>query len=153
MIEKSPDGCFWKVIEDSKRSLRRLCRQLEQMPREELISYQQQYEKFKAIVNPLYREDYDSFAEDDWACSEDGADDFAAWVVMQGQSFFDEMFADPAQLFAQAKAFEEAGEDGTVETRWDENVDRREYRGYQRADSIATAIYRMRFGEELGDAL
>src|SRR5262249_34595446 len=85
IMEPSPDPWFWKIIDASKRSLRRLCRQLERMPKEELISYQRHYEQAKSLVNPLYREDFDSFADDDWSCSDDGADDFAAWVVMQGK--------------------------------------------------------------------
>ena len=149
-MKPSPDASFWKVIHASKRSLRRLCRQLERMPKEELVSYQRQYEQAKSLVNPLYREDFDSFADDDWSCSDDGADDFAAWVVMQGKPFFDEMLADPARLFAQARAFEESDDEAV--TQWDETVDRPEYRGYQRADYVATPIYRARFGEELGEA-
>ena len=31
---------------------------------------------------------------------------------------------------------------------WDDEVDRPEYRGYQRADYIATPIYRARLGED-----
>lgn len=146
----SPDPWFWKIISASKKSLRLLCRQLERMPKEKLISYQRQYEEAKCLVNPLYREDFETFADDDWSCSEDDADDFAAWVVMQGKPFFDEMLADPAKLFAHAKAF---GEADRVSETWDESVDRPEYRGYQRADYVATPIYRARFGEELGEAV
>lgn len=148
----SPDASFWRIIDASKRSLRRLCRQLERMPKKEIVRYQQQYDEAKSMINPLNREDIASFADDDWSCSEDGADDFAAWVVMQGKPFFDEMLADPARLLAQARAFEESDEDES-ETQWDETVDRPEYRGYQRADYVATPIYRARFGEELGEAL
>ena len=46
----------------------------------------------------------------------------------------------------------DAGDD-FPELQWDEEVDREEYRGYQRADYIATPIFASRFGEDLDDAL
>jgi hypothetical protein len=35
--------------------------------------------------------------------------------------------------------------------RWDDEVDREEYEGYQRADYIAKRIYKLRFGVDLDD--
>jgi len=139
-MEPLPDPSFWQVIDASKKSLRKLCRQLERMTKEELISYQRQYEDAKSLVNPIYREDFHSFADENWECSEDGADDFAAWVVMRGKPFFEKLLDDPPLLFAQAKAFEEADDDDLAETQWDEEVDRPEYRGYQRADYVANLL-------------
>lgn len=140
---------FWDIISSSSSSLCLLCRTLEQIPKQEVIEYQRQFEEAKSAVNPLYRADFASFVDDGTSCSDDEADDFAAWVVMQGKSFFESAVNDPVQLFAFLKSFQESDDDTT----WDEKVDRPEYRGYQRADYVAVPIYRSRFREELGEVV
>jgi hypothetical protein len=143
---------FWELLESSGRSLRALCRRLEQLPKEQLRRYRLMYDKLKGEVNPHGWEECHPYLTDQ--CSEDHADDFAAWVVMQGLAFYDEVAAHPEQIqhylgmFAQAEAERRSGRQGA----WDNEADRPEYRGYQRADYIASPIYLMRFGEELHEA-
>jgi hypothetical protein len=143
---------FWDLLESSARSLRALCRRLEELPQEQLRRYKLLYDKWKGEINPhAWEECHPYLAED---CSEDHADDFAAWVVMQGSAFYDEVAAHPELIqhylgkFARAEAERRSGQPGA----WDNEVDRPEYRGYQRPDYIPSPIYRMRFGEDLDEA-
>jgi hypothetical protein len=70
---------------------------------------------------------------------------------MQGLGFYDEVAAHPERIDDylkicwRAEAERRTGGPGW----WDNEVDRPEYRGYQRADYIATPIYRAQFGEDL----
>ncbi|HQR07656.1 MAG TPA: DUF4240 domain-containing protein [Gemmatales bacterium] len=146
------DDWFWELLESSQGSLRLLCRKIEQLPRQRVIDYHRLYEEAKSSVNPLCREDDVTSPDDD--CSEDGADDFAAWVVMQGKSLYERAVHDPLHLALLLKSFQEheAGKGALAfGIAWDNNVDRKEYGGYQRADYIAAPIYRTRFGEELAE--
>src|SRR5262245_24606750 len=112
------------------------------MPKKDIVRYQRQYEKAKALVNPLWRADFASFIRDHEDCSDDTADDFAAWVVMQGRVFFEKVVADPGRLAACLAKFQKSEEaEGESVSQWDEDADRPEYEGYQRADYVATPIY------------
>lgn len=139
---------FWKLLESSGRSLNTLCRQLEQLPADQLRQYRDEYDEAKSYVNPCYWDECYPYLRRD--CSEDHGDDFAAWVVMQGRAFYEEVRSYPEAIegyldrFAEAEAGRRAGKPGW----WDESVDRPEYRGSQRADFIASQILRERFGEE-----
>ena len=86
-------------------------------------------------------------------CSEDHADDFAVWVVMQGVEFYGEVASHPERIHQYLEMFDEceAGR-GHTELRWVESVDRDDYLGCQRADFIASAIYRSRFGGSILEA-
>jgi hypothetical protein len=142
---------FWELLESSGRNLRTLCRKLEALPRERLLEYRENYDAAKECINPCYADEYLAHLAD---CSEDHADDFAAWAVSQGREFYAQVRAQPARIGEFFEMFEacEAGE-GFPGLRWDEEVDRKEYKGYQRADYIADPIFESRFGEELEDAL
>lgn len=138
---------FWELLESSNSSLRSLCRKLEQLPKEQLRAYRLQYDEAKEFVNPCYCEEFGPHITDD--CSEDHCDDFSAWVVMQGRRFYEQVRADPASIQRYLDLFDEVERKLEGSLRWDQSVDREEYRGYQRADYIATPIYKLRFGEDL----
>jgi hypothetical protein len=142
---------FWELLESSNRSLRALCRKLEELPQELLLRYHLEYEEAKEYVNPCFREEYYPYLRD--GCSEDHGDDFSAWVVMQGKEFFENVLAHPEDAQKYLDEFSEHEmRRANPELRWDEEVDREEFRGYQRADCIAAPIYQIRFGEDLDDA-
>lgn len=142
---------FWEVLESSNRSLRTLCRQLEQASKAQLCRYKIDFDDAKACVNPCFWDECLEYLSDD--CSEDHGDDFAAWVVMQGRAFFERVVAQPEDIDEYLEMFSAAdAETGDPETLWDLEVDRDEYRGYQRADYIAEPIYLARFGQDLHDA-
>ncbi len=143
---------FWTLLESSGRSLQALCRKLEQLPKEQIRRYQLEYDKRKGYVNPHAWEECHPHLTEDW--SEDAADDFAAWVVMQGLDFYEEVAADPDRIDDYIKMYWRSEVERRVGPggRWDTEVDRPEYRGYQRPDYIATPIYKMRFDEELHEA-
>ena len=88
----------------------------------------------------------------DGGCSEDYGDDFAAWIVMQGQAPFDDLRSDPSRIQNLLDTFGGVESHEQPELAWDNRIDRDEYRGYQRADYIVTPIYELRFGEDLHDA-
>ena len=142
---------FWELLGSCGRSLRALSRKLEQFSRRDLCRYLVAYDNRKGEVNP---HDWDAchpyLAE---PCSEDHADDFAAWVVMQGVEFYGEVASHPERIQQYLEMFDECESgQGHAELRWDESVDRDEYRGSQRADFIASAIYRSRFGGSILEA-
>jgi hypothetical protein len=144
-------GSFWDVIGSSARNLRTLSRKLERFSKLDLCRYRVAYDNWKSQVNPHYWEECHPYLAE--ACSEDHSDDFAAWVVMQGVEFYDEVATHPERVQQYLEMFSdcEAGL-GQGELRWDQEVDRDDYRGSQRADFIASAIYRSRFGGSILDA-
>jgi hypothetical protein len=105
-----------------------------------------------ARVNPHYWEECQPY--DTKGYSEDSSEDFAVWVVMQGHEFYQDVLAHPENIDAYIDMYERA----EVERRegnsrwWNNEVDKAEYRGYQRADYIASPIYKARFAEDLHEA-
>jgi uncharacterized protein DUF4240 len=142
---------FWDLLESSGRSLRSLCRKLEGLPKEELRRYRLEYDEAKSQVDPCSWDACQPFLSR--GCSEDHGDDFAAWVVMQGREFFGRVRSHPQDVQRHLEMFGEVEmRRGPADLRWDNEVDREEYRGCQRADYIASPIYRARFGEDLCEA-
>jgi hypothetical protein len=141
---------FWDLIESSGRSLRTLAGKLEQLPNEQLRQYRLQYDEAKDWVSPHSAEEFWPYVTD---CSEDRADDFAAWVVGRGREFFDRVRSNPEAVQQHLDVFEvvRMGR-GAAGAEWDIAVDRDDYRGYQRPDAIVISIYETRFGEDLLDA-
>lgn len=109
------------------------------------------YDSKKDEVNPHYWEG--SHLNLTEPCSEDHCDDFAAWVVMQGAEFHSDVAAHPERIQQYSDMFSdcESGQ-SYAELRWDEDVDRNEYRGCQRADYIASAIFRSQHGGDILEA-
>jgi hypothetical protein len=149
--DPAPSPWFWEILESSHRSLRSLCGRLEQLSRHELQRYHLEYEAAKDQVNPCY---WDECAEHLLTeCSEDHGDDFAAWVVMQGREFYEQVSAHPEEVHQHLDLFSEVDRDQNQHALgWDEEVGREEYRGYQRADYVVAAVYRLRFGRDLDAA-
>jgi hypothetical protein len=150
MLDETVLPWFWELLAAAGRNLRALCRQLEHLSQERLKQYRAAFEDAKGTVDPYH----------DWeACvpyiskwpSEEDADDFSAWVVMQGQEFYQQVRNSPEKVQLYLDLFHEVEMKKHPEMTWDTSVDREEYRGYQRADYIATPIYKTRFGEELPD--
>jgi Protein of unknown function (DUF4240) len=135
---------FWDLIEASGRKLRTLSRNLELFSKFDLCRYLVTYDQWKREVNPHYWEACRPHLTEE--CSEDHSDDFAAWIVMQGMEFYDAVASHPERIQEYLAMFSdcESGR-GQANLRWDNTVDRDDYRGYQRADYIASAIYRSRF--------
>jgi hypothetical protein len=138
---------LWELLESSKRNLKALCRLLEQLPKDRLERYRDEYEEAKSQINPCYWDDCHPHLGR--SCSEDHGDDFAAWVVMHGEPFFEAVRAHPEEIEAYLDRFDEA----EIKTRsgkggWDNEVDLPEYQGWVRADYIASRIYTERFGKK-----
>jgi hypothetical protein len=124
------------------------------LPKEQLLSYRYQYEEAKGYIDVGQVKQYWPYMKDHSLYSEDGSDDFAAWVVMQGREFYERVRTQPAliQRFLDLQEAYEIGE-GDPAYSWDDSVDKKEYEGSQRADYIASPIYQMRFGGPLYDDL
>ncbi len=136
-------GWFWTMLESSDRSLKALCRQLEQSTPDQLRQYCEEYSEAKDCVDPCaWVECHPHLSKE---CSEDHGDDFAAWVVMQGRAFFEQVLSHPEAIAKYMDRFERSERDQTDSSRWDESVDRVEYVGSQRADYIASCILRERY--------
>jgi hypothetical protein len=145
---------FWDLLESSSRSLKSLARKLEQLPKEQLLSHRDQYEEAKGYIDVGQDKKYWPYMKDHALYSEDGSDDFAAWVVMQGREFYERVRtqAELIQQFLDLHEDDEIGE-GDPAYFWENSVEKKEYEGSQRADYIASPIYEMRFGGSLYDDL
>jgi hypothetical protein len=142
---------FWELLSTSQRSLRNLSSKLEKLSKADLQQYYLIYEDAKSSINPCYREEYDPFLEDDFMCSEDHGDDFAAWAVMQGLDFYTQVRDQPNHIQQFLNEFEESLVLDS-EGHWDMEVDREQYKGYARPDYIASAVYGLLFKEDLHEA-
>src|SRR5262249_34522777 len=133
---------FWDVLESSRHSLRALCRELEALPREQFYAFQYQYYEAMDYVEPNNQDVPVPADVDD--------EDFADWVVSQGRVFYYDLRRDPEKLPACIEMYLASEEGrGFLELRWNEEVDRDEYRGWQSPFQIGFAIYRARFGKDI----
>jgi Protein of unknown function (DUF4240) len=140
---------FWSVIATSEKRLNLLARQLEKMSREELLQYASEYEEAKDAINP-YASDNPIWPTDGF--SEDTADDFAVWVVSLGDGLYDQLRAAPLKIHEFFRMFDEAGQSDSS-SRWDDTVDRPEYRGWQNQCGLAAIVYETRFGRTFSEDL
>jgi hypothetical protein len=142
---------LFDLLESCGRNLRTLSRKLERFSQLDLCRYQVAYDNRKNEVNPHYWEECHPYLTEE--CSEDSSEDFAEWVVSQGAEFYHEVAAHPERIQQYLETFSECESGrGQAELRWDNDVDRDEYRGYQSAQGIAMAIYRSRYGANLLNA-
>jgi hypothetical protein len=131
------DDWFWEVLESAQHSVRTLCSQLEALPRDKLYSFQYQYWEAMDCLPPGVPADFD-------------AEDFAEWVVSQGRAFYYDLRRQPARLQACLDMYlTSEGGRGFLELRWDEQVERDEYRGWQSPFQVGFAIYQLRFGKDI----
>ncbi len=142
---------FWPLLESSKPSLRALCRKLEALSKEQLFCFQRQYAD---AMDYVYRDHWDD-PELPPTVRESGlGDDFRAWVVSQGKAFYYEVRSNPDRLQKYLDTFEACDTgSGFAELRWDREVDRDEYRGYQCPSMIAFPIFEARFGKSMKEAI
>src|SRR4051794_39929251 len=97
------DDWFWDVLETSGRGLRILCRKLEALPEARLFRFQQQYADAMDFVNPRDWDDPEIPAAARYSA---GGEEFAAWVVSQGERFYEQVRCNHARLPEFAGMFE-----------------------------------------------
>lgn len=100
------------------------------MPRQRLLAFRRAYDRAASSVHPYHRSDF-TFGERD--CSEDHADDFAAWVVSRGRAFWNKVRNHPADGPRFLDEFEPAAFDAMN----------------RRPDFIAGEVFHTRFGESI----
>jgi hypothetical protein len=143
------DDWFWDVLDSSQHNLRALCRQLEVLPREKLYAFVYQYQDAMDYVPP-HDQDVPRLPPDVQVPADFDGEDFDAWVVSQGRAFYYDLRRHPATLQACIDMYLASEEGrGFMELRWDEEVDREEYRGWQSPFQIGFVIYRERFGRDI----
>jgi hypothetical protein len=142
---------FWALLSSSERDLRSLCRQLEALPKEQLFHFQRQYADAMDYLHPR---DWDDPLIPPSVRFSGVGDDFGAWVVSQGKPFYYEVRSNPARLPEYLHLFEvcDAGS-GFPDLRWNCEVDRDDYRGWQSPAMIAFAIFQARFGNSMQPAI
>lgn len=79
---------FWPLVESLGRDATGMESQFCAMSRQRLLAFRRMYDRARSHVHPYLRGD---FVFGDRDCSEDHADDFAAWVVSRGRAFWDEV--------------------------------------------------------------
>jgi hypothetical protein len=143
------DDWFWDVLQSSQHNLRALCRQLEALPREKLYSFQYQYQDAMDYVPPG-GQDVPKLPATLRVPTDFDSEDFDAWVVSQGREFYYDLRRHPETLQACIDMYLASEEGrGFLELRWDEEVDREEYRGWQSPFQVGFPIYRARFGKDI----
>lgn len=143
------DVWFWDVLAASQHNLRALCRQLEAMSRERLYSFQYQYWEAMERVPP--GDQSVPIMPATVRVSEDfNEEDFAEWVVSQGQRFYYDLRQKPEQLQVYIDIYLASEEGrGFLELRWEEQVDQEVYQGWQSPFQIGFVIYQARFGKDI----
>jgi uncharacterized protein (TIGR02996 family) len=143
----------WQLLESANRSLHSLSQLLEALPKERLETFAREIYDAKSYVNPCYWEE--CYPHLLGGCSEDHGDDFAAWVVMEGRDFYEQVRARPDKINQHLQTYDEVvrnryrkRKSRSVPKEWTD-ADRSEYRGYQRVDYLARRIYEVRFGDGL----
>lgn len=144
-LPKSDLDWFWKIVESSERSLKKMCKTLEPLSKKELINFQRICWHLKEDVNPFTRS-YEMKLQ--IPCSEDHGDDFSGWVIGEGRAFFENVRDHPEDVQKHNDFLEREHR-----TRWDISVEHEEYEGYQRVDIIAKAVYEKKFDEDLDEAV
>jgi hypothetical protein len=141
---------LFDLLESCGRNLRTLSRALERFSKLDLCRYYVAYDNYAGEVNP---QNWEEFPNLTCEVSEDYLEEFAEWVVSQGAEFYHEVAAHPERIQQYLEMFIacDSGR-GYAELRWDNNVDRDEYRGYQSAQGVAMAIYCSRYGGNILDA-
>jgi hypothetical protein len=83
---------FWPLVESLGGDVQAMSERFKAMPRQRLLAFRRMYDRALSHVHPYHRGD---FVFGDRDCSEDHADDFAAWVVSRGREFWDEVRRHP----------------------------------------------------------
>ncbi len=121
---------FWPLVESLGGDVSAMEERFMAMPRQRLLAFRRMYDRALSHVHPYHRPDF-VFGERD--CSEDHADDFAAWVVSRGREFWDAVRRHPENGPRHLDAFEPIA---------DKEMGRR-------PDFIAGNVFYERFGESI----
>ena len=121
---------FWPLVESLDGDVPAMETRFRAMPRQRLLAFRRMYDRALSGVHPYHRTD---FVFGDRDCSEDHADDFAAWVVSRGRTFWDQVRRCP--------------EDGPAYLDEFEPISFREM--CRRPDFIAGNVFQERFGESI----
>jgi hypothetical protein len=84
---------FWELIEVGKNDVDELQQRLEDLPEEELVDF---YWRLEERAADLQGERFQEHMDE--GLSEDSIDDLTAWVVRQGEDFFEDVNADPSEM-------------------------------------------------------
>jgi len=84
---------FWELIEAGKKDVDKLQKQIEELPEPELVDF---YWRLEERAADLQGERFQKHMDED--LSEDSIDDLTAWVVRQGEDYFEDVNADPSEI-------------------------------------------------------
>jgi len=147
---------FWRALASYEGSHRRMREHLERIPEDQLRVLAELFQGPISYVNPCYREEFWPYLRSGW--SENTGDDFATWVVMRGEDFYDDVRSQPEQI----EQFAEQREAAWREFDRRDSTNRRRRHGpireaeedrllfpWRRLDWAAREIYRERYGHEM----
>lgn len=147
---------FWRALAGYEGSHRRMSEHLERIPEDQLRFWVEQFQVAICYVNACSWEECWPHKRRGW--SEDAGDDLAAWVVMQGKVFYDQVRSRPEQVEQLGDQHEAAEQE--LRRRW--NANRRRKPGpireaeedriqfqQSRLDWVAREIYHNRHGRDL----
>jgi hypothetical protein len=144
-----PPESFWMLLDAARPNLIALARELEQLPREQLVEFARLYGEASAEVCDYWA----GPTVDGIAFSEDDTEDLCDWVVSRGEAYWRRIIALGGELEPAVREYwrEQAGPSDLRS--WTSEVDHPLYRGYQSPGAIAFAVFRIRFNEDLRDIL
>ena len=87
---------FWRALASYDGSHQRMREHLERIPEDQLRFMAEEFRDATCYVNPYGRDDYRPYCR--WEWSEDSGNDFAAWVVMRGEDFYDDVRSQPERI-------------------------------------------------------
>ncbi len=147
---------FWRALASYDGCHRRMRDHLERLPEDQLTFLAEQFQDAISCVDPSLRDDFWPYSRRVW--TEDAGERFAAWVVMQGETVYDDVRSQPEQI-EQFTAQSEAAEH---DRRRRDDINRRRKPGlareseadriqFQRSrlDYVAMGVYYDRHGRDL----
>lgn len=150
MAAQGPSPDFWALLDETRPDLSRLAALLEAMSKDELERYQLAFVEAMWDVSPDWSAGIDTGK---YVLSEDGMEDFCAWVVGEGRAVYERATAKDADLVALVALMERAQKGAEpAHPRWAPSRPLpAELRGYNSPHYIAKPIYERRFGTALDD--
>jgi uncharacterized protein (TIGR02996 family) len=147
---------FWRALAGYGASHRRMREHLERIPEDQLRLLAEQFQNAICYVDPNLRDEFWPHSRRGW--SEDSGERFAAWVVMQGETVYDDVRSQPELIEQFGEQCDAAELD--LRRRWDANDRRRsgllrdveaDRIQFQRSrlDYVAMGIYSDRHGRDL----
>jgi uncharacterized protein (TIGR02996 family) len=147
---------FWRALTSYEGSYRRMREHLERIPEGQLRFLVNLFHSVMSEVAPHSRSKYWPYCRFEWAVNV--GSDLAAWVVMQGKTFYDHVRSQPEHIVRFAEQREAAQQElrkrSSVNRSWEPGPireaeeDRIQFQ-QSRLDYIAMAVYRNRHGRDL----